>query len=61
MFLNCKKKHGIRKEYNNKGEVLSTAKYKNGVLDGYKRCSNGKFENEDLKCYWWQLYPLDSP
>ena len=45
------KRYGIEKEYNNKGEVISTAKYKNGVLDGYKRCSDGRFGNENLKCY----------
>ena len=32
------------------GSLRSTAKYKNGVLDGYKHCSDGRIGNESLKC-----------
>lgn len=44
------KRHGVVKGFTHKGKVKSTAKYKNGVLDGYKRCSDGRFGNEELEC-----------
>jgi len=40
----------LKRGFTNKGEVISTAKYKNGMLDGYKRCSDGRFGNEELEC-----------
>jgi len=41
---------GPAKGYYPDGTLQWEAKYKNGELDGYKRCTNGKFGNEDLEC-----------
>ena len=44
------KKNGVENAYHKDGSLLSTAKYKNGVLDGYKHCSDGRMGNESLNC-----------
>ena len=44
------KKNGVQNGYREDGSLVSTAKYKNGVLDGYKHCSDGRMGNESLYC-----------
>jgi antitoxin component YwqK of YwqJK toxin-antitoxin module len=41
---------GIEKWYVN-GKLVGAAKYKNGILDGYKHCSDGRIGNEQLDCF----------
>ena len=42
------KENGIEKEYFSSGE--STATYRNGILQGYKHCSDGRIGNDNLDC-----------
>ena len=44
------KENGIEKEYFSSGEIKSTATYRNGILQGYKHCSDGRIGNKDLDC-----------
>jgi antitoxin component YwqK of YwqJK toxin-antitoxin module len=44
-------RNGVKKEYDKQGNLISTAKYKNDVLDGYKHCSDGRLGNESLSCW----------
>lgn len=41
---------GNRKQYFENGKVAGTSTYKNGELIGYKKCSDGRFGNEQLQC-----------
>ena len=41
----------MEKEYDTRGNLISFAKYENGVLDGYKHCSDGRLGNESLSCW----------
>ena len=45
------KKNGVEKWYHEDGSLVSTTKYKNDVLDGYKHCSDGRMGNESLYCW----------
>lgn len=47
------KRHGNAKWYNttgNFGQISGTATFKDGVLIGHKKCSDGRFGNEFMEC-----------
>jgi antitoxin component YwqK of YwqJK toxin-antitoxin module len=41
----------MEKSYNESGTLASEAKYKNGILQGNKKCRDGRFGNESLDCF----------
>src|SRR5574343_23849 len=43
--------HGVDKGYYKNGKLAGTATYKNGKLVGYKKCTDGRFGNENLDCW----------
>ena len=42
--------NGIKNWYFESGKLAGTATYKNGALVGYKKCTDGRFGNENLDC-----------
>lgn len=43
-------KEGIQIGYSESGHLVSTAKYHNGALVGYKKCADGRKGNDELNC-----------
>lgn len=42
--------NGVMKWYYENGKLAGTANYKNGTLEGYKKCTDGRMGNENLDC-----------
>ena len=42
--------NGIVKWYYENGKLAGTENYKNGTLEGYKKCTDGRMGNENLDC-----------